>query len=235
MKEAKVINIWEIMLHSGLVVQGVLLLLVISSIVSWAIILNKRRQFKLLDANNEEFQKKYSSASNFKEIVEVTQNISFSSYKSIFINGHKELSRLKKSCGGDQSNQLLKEHFKVYGLSTIERAIDQAVNETNVKLDELLSTLASVGSVSPFIGLFGTVWGIINSFTGIASGGATLDAVAPGIAEALVATAVGLGAAIPAVWFYNYFLNINNRQNVQMETFSKDLLNVIERSLISKN
>ncbi|OFZ74011.1 MAG: hypothetical protein A2451_09020 [Bdellovibrionales bacterium RIFOXYC2_FULL_39_8] len=98
----------------------------------------------------------------------------------------------------------------------------------------MLSTLASVGSVSPFIGLFGTVWGIINSFTGLAGGGATLDVVAPGIAEALVATAAGLAAAIPAVWFYNYFLNQNAKANVQMESFGQDFLNVIERSLISK-
>jgi len=96
--------------------------------------------------------------------------------------------------------------------------------------------LATIGSISPFIGLFGTVWGIIDSFAGLASGGGSIEAVAPGIAEALVATAVGLAAAIPAVWAYNIFTSRISKLNSQMENFGQEFLNLIERSvLISKD
>ena len=96
-----------------------------------------------------------------------------------------------------------------------------------------LAVLASIGSISPFVGLFGTVWGIINSFSGLASGNATLDAVAPGIAEALVATAVGLAAAIPAVFFFNYFNNRVEKINSEIKGFEQDFLNVVERTIIA--
>ena len=101
-------------------------------------------------------------------------------------------------------------------------------------MDIRVSTLASIGSISPFIGLFGTVWGIIDAFSGLSMGGGSIEAVAPGIAEALVATAVGLAAAIPAVWFFNIFNNRIARINSQMESFSQDFLNLIERSILIK-
>ena len=107
----------------------------------------------------------------------------------------------------------------------------KGVNRSNNNLNNFLSTLASIGSVTPFVGLFGTVWGIIDSFTGLASGGATIEAVAPGIAEALVATAIGLAAAIPAVFFYNHFSNEIAKINNEMEIFGQEFLNVVERSL----
>ena len=100
-------------------------------------------------------------------------------------------------------------------------------------MQSYLSLLASIGSISPFIGLFGTVWGIIDSFSGLASGSATLDVVAPGIAEALVATAVGLGAAIPAVWFFNYFNNRVDKINSEIKKFEQDFLNLIERTMVA--
>ena len=108
----------------------------------------------------------------------------------------------------------------------------KGANSSNIDLEDRLSTLASIGSVTPFVGLFGTVWGIINSFTGLAGGGATLDAVAPGIAEALVATAVGLAAAIPAVWFYNSFNTRVETLNTGIDSFEQELLNSVERSIL---
>ena len=98
-------------------------------------------------------------------------------------------------------------------------------------LKSYLNYLASIGSITPFIGLFGTVVGIINSFQGLSQGGGSLQAVAPGIAEALVATAIGLGAAIPAVWFFNQFNSRLSKINARMDEFSQDLLNLVERSL----
>jgi biopolymer transport protein TolQ len=121
-------------------------------------------------------------------------------------------------------------------MEPLERALKKGVVQSNEKLNKLLVILASIGSISPFVGLFGTVWGIINSFTGLSSGGGTIEAVAPGIAEALVATAVGLAAAIPAVWFYNIFNNRIQSLNNKMEAFGEDYINMISRSvLISKD
>jgi biopolymer transport protein TolQ len=101
-------------------------------------------------------------------------------------------------------------------------------------MDYRVSTLATIGAITPFVGLFGTVWGIIDAFSGLSTGGGSIEAVAPGIAEALVATAVGLAAAIPAVWFYNHFNNQITRINSQMESFSQEFLNLIERSILIK-
>ena len=105
------------------------------------------------------------------------------------------------------------------------------INRSNLKLERSLSTLASIGSITPFIGLFGTVWGIIDSFQGLSKGGGAIESVAPGIAEALVATAVGLGAAIPAVWFFNHFSSRVTEFNSEMESFGQELLNLTERSV----
>ncbi len=230
MTEDKTLSIMQILLNSGLVVQAILLLLIAGSVVSWAIILKKRKSLKAIKESNNTFLEFYKNSENFREVLEKAKDLSFSPFKTIFTNGQAELSKIKKHT----DNEGLKLHFQSYGLTLIERAIQKGINDANEELDDMLSTLASVGSVSPFVGLFGTVCGIINSFTGLAGGGVTLDVVAPGIAEALVATAAGLAAAIPAVWAYNYFLNENSKMNVQMESFGQDFLNVVERSLITK-
>ncbi len=229
------LNIFDIIWQSGFVVKFVLLILIFASIVSWAIIIKKWKSFKNTLYLNQSFMEVYNNSSNFKEVSEKTKDMEFCPLHNMFMKGHLELSKIKKSCEGENSKVIIKNHFKNYGLELVNRSLKQGIVESNIRLDSWLSVLASVGSVSPFIGLFGTVWGIINSFTGIASGGSTLDAVAPGIAEALVATAVGLAAAIPAVWFYNFFLNRNNEMNSSMDIFVNDFLNVVERSLVSKS
>ena len=149
----------------------------------------------------------------------------------MFHKGYSEIIKLKGEQREELIAQILESHVRKFGLNIFIRTMEQAILETNERLDKYLSLLASVGAITPFIGLFGTVWGIINSFTGLAAGGNSLDAVAPGIAEALVATAAGLFAAIPAVFFYNYFTNENARINHSMESFSREFLNTIERSL----
>src|SRR5690606_35204547 len=126
------------------------------------------------------------------------------------------------------------EYFTDHGFQSLERALKTGYNQANEKMDQRVSTLASIGSITPFVGLFGTVWGIIDAFAGLSQGGGSIEAVAPGIAEALVATAAGLAAAIPAVWFYNYFNNQISRINSQMESFAQDFLNLMERSILIK-
>ncbi|MEI8346265.1 MAG: MotA/TolQ/ExbB proton channel family protein, partial [Pseudomonadota bacterium] len=159
--------------------------------------------------------------------------LGFSPYRLMFHEGYNELSKIRGSADS-VSKDILLNHFQHFGMGAIERALKKGANESQKQLEQYLSMLASIGSISPFIGLFGTVWGIINAFRGLAGGGSTLDAVAPGIAEALVTTAIGIFAAIPAVWFYNYFVSINSRMNSDMDNFAQDFTNLVERSLLQK-
>jgi len=225
------LDILKIILQSGLIVKIVLSLLIISSIFSWAIIAKKRKLFREVIENNKRFYEIYKTSENLKDILLKCEHLPFSPYKALFINGYNELAKIKEAYGGQHKSGLAF-HFQNFGLGILERGLKKGVNETNVELGGLLSTLASIGSVAPFIGLFGTVWGIIDAFSGLAGGGASIDAVAPGIAEALVATAVGLAAAIPAVWSYNYFNNQSEIVNSDMESFGQDFLNVVERSIV---
>ena len=225
------LDILKIILQSGIVVKIVLALLIISSIFSWGIILKKRKLFKDVEENNDKFYKIYQSSDNLKDVLLKSESLPFSPYKSLFTNGYTELLKIKESYSGQYKSGMAN-HFQNFGMGILERGLKKGVNEANIELNGLLSTLASIGSVAPFIGLFGTVWGIIDAFSGLASGGGSIDAVAPGIAEALVATAIGLAAAIPAVWFYNYFNNQNDKVNSNMESFGQDFLNDVERSIV---
>jgi biopolymer transport protein TolQ len=225
------LDILKIVLQAGFVVKIVLSLLVACSVFSWAIILKKRKLFKEVEENNLRFFEIYRTSENLKDVLLKSEMLPFSPYKALFTNGYAELIKIKEAYSGQHKSGLAF-HFQNFGLGILERGLKKGVNETNNEIGGLLSTLASIGSVAPFIGLFGTVWGIINAFSGLATGGGSIDAVAPGIAEALVATAVGLAAAIPAVWFYNYFNSQSDRVNSDMESFGQDFLNVVERSIV---
>lgn len=222
------LDILKIILESGLVVKAVLLLLILASVISWAIVLMKKSLINQIEDANNQFLQMFRQSRTLREAATGAQSLPFSPYKQIFEEGYSEFTKLIEEAG----EQKLKAHFQSFGLTAIERAMKRGVNDANLKLEEKLSTLASIGSVTPFVGLFGTVWGIINSFTGLAGGGATLDAVAPGIAEALVATAVGLAAAIPAVWFYNSFNTRVGNVNANIDSFEQEFLNSVERAII---
>lgn len=227
-------NIFGMIWNAGLVSKIVMLFLGLLSVFSWAIIIKKWKEQKELERANLDFLTMYYAAESLKDVSHKAQKLSLSAFKNIFLAGHDELNKLRGSFPSEGAAELLKHHFQHYGIGSIERSLKKGINHTNMKLDGMLSILASVGSVTPFVGLFGTVWGIVNAFSGLSSGGATLEAVAPGIAEALLATAFGLAAAIPAVAFFNYFSNENARLNVEMENFGQDFLNLIERSLAVK-
>ena len=217
--------IWE----SGFVVKAVLLLLFGFSILSWAIIFKKYAHLRIIRRENTEFLIQFQKSHSMADLVIATENLQQSLYRNIFVEGYRELEKIRR---GNTDKTYLKNYLSEFGIDSIKRAIKKGVHKNNLKLNAFLSTLASIGPISPFVGLFGTVWGIINSFTGLASGGGTLDAVAPGIAEALVATAVGLAAAIPAVWFYNDFSNKNSEFGIEMEIFEQEFLNIVERSTL---
>jgi biopolymer transport protein TolQ len=227
------LNIWQILWESGAVVKIVLLLLVLASVLSWTIILQKYKELKLVNEANEKFHQFFRSSNSISEIHREATEHHASTMSLMFRKGYEELNKVSEKISGSGKGNIAS-YFSEHGFQALERALKTGYNSANEKMELRVSTLASIGAITPFIGLFGTVWGIIDAFSGLASGGGSIEAVAPGIAEALVATAVGLAAAIPAVWFFNMFNNQITRINSQMESFSQDFLNLIERSILIK-
>ena len=226
-------SFWQILWESDLVVKAVLFALVGLSIYSWYIIFKKKRILKELRINNKKFMDFYSHSDSLKEISQSTSELANSSCSTLFRYGYDEILKMsEKGSNGKTGREVIENHFKSFGFDTVERALKRGIQQSNEILEDDLSALASVGSISPFIGLFGTVWGIIHSFSGLSGGGTSIDAVAPGIAEALIATAIGIAAAIPAVWFYNYFSNENSKELGRMESFGQEFLNMVERSIV---
>lgn len=228
------LDLFKIILEAGLVVKLVLFALIACSVLSWTIIVRKRKYFLQVEELNQDFLNAFSSTGSNSELMQKAQEMEDSTIAHVFKRGHEELLKINEKISESNDYKSLKEYFQKHGCVSIERALKKGVIESSDKLENTLSTLASIASVAPFIGLLGTVWGIIDSFTGLSSSGTSLDAVAPGIAEALVATAVGLFAAIPAVWFYNSFNAQIGNLNSKMDSFSQDYLNFIERTFYNK-
>ena len=225
------LNIFQIIWESGTVVKLVLILLILSSVMSLSIVWKKFNDLKEIRKNNKLFLQEFRDSSDLKEAFGRTDLIFDGPLKLMFKRGFLEIEKFRGNEGEEAIGEILENYTTRFGLNIFVRSLEQATLEINEGLERYLSFLGSVGAITPFVGLLGTVWGIIDSFTGLASGGNSLDAVAPGIAEALVATAVGLFAAIPAVWFYNYFSSENIKINSLMKSFSKEFLNSIERSV----
>jgi biopolymer transport protein TolQ len=225
-------SLLNMILDAGLMVKFVLLLLFIFSVVSWAIIFLKYRYYRKIKKENEIFNADYSRSTKLSDVLPAAKKHSYSTTAEVFRVGYAELTKINKPLnesvqGGDE--------ISLSSLDNLERSMNKACNTEMTKLESALGFLATTGSASPFIGLFGTVWGIMDTFKGIgARGTATLAVVAPGISEALIATAAGLAAAIPAVIFYNYFLNQSKNMVQEMENFSAEFLNIVERYLVRK-
>lgn len=227
--EAK-LDIIQILLEASYVVQAVILILIFCSLLSWAIIFYKKKTYKQIDFENKSFNDLFSNKTDLPNFAAQSKTLINSSRAVLFNKGYDEFLAIKDNISSDD----LKSYMNSNGSNAILRAFNQAQCEINIVLDHKLALLASIGSVTPFIGLFGTVWGIINSFSALSAGGGSIEAVAPGIAEALVATAMGLAAAIPAVWGFNLFTNKNSEYNLLLESSSSEFLNHIERSLLDK-
>ncbi|MCX7816715.1 MAG: protein TolQ [Syntrophales bacterium] len=227
----------NMILEAGIVVQLVLIILLGFSVVSWAIIMMKFVTFRRIKAENNAFSDVYLKGQRLAEIFSNTKNLKNSTLAGVFRSGYSELVKISQqprdpqSVKGNPQNIDAIPVFK--GIDNVERAISQAIGMETSKLESLLGFLATTGNACPFIGLFGTVWGIMDTFKGIGiRGSATLAVVAPGISEALIATAAGLAAAIPAVIFYNYYLSKIRVFNQEMESFGAELVNVIQRNLL---
>lgn len=226
------LDILNIMLEASIVVKGDLLLLIFASVASWGIILKKTKDFKKAMAQNEDFYEQFNRANSLSELYDKSEKMEDSPFKRLFQNGYREFLKLREAHQGDILK--LRLHYVDFGLLSLQRALNATKIKVEEELGDSLTTLASIGSISPFIGLFGTVWGIVDSFANLAKGGATLETVAPGIAEALVATAIGLVAAIPATWFYNKFIGRKSKISESMILFSEEFVNELERILAQK-
>jgi biopolymer transport protein TolQ len=225
-------SLLSMVLDAGLVVKFVLLVLFIFSVVSWAIIFLKYRSYRKIKNENEDFNADYLKSSKLSDILPAAKKYSFSTIAEVFRVGYAELTKINKQAHESAQGS---DEISLSSLDNLERSMNKACNTEMTKLESALGFLATTGSASPFIGLFGTVWGIMDTFKGIgARGSATLAVVAPGISEALIATAAGLAAAIPAVIFYNYFLNQSKNMVQEMDNFAAEFLNIVERYLVHK-
>ena len=218
------LSILQLVLNASIVVQAVMLLLIVVSISSWAAIFRKLFSLQRIKKLNETFEREFWSGTSMNDLfAAATKNARTSGpLERIFASGMREFQKLRERRITDSAT--LMDGARRAMRASFQREMDAA--ESN------LSFLASVGSVSPYVGLFGTVWGIMHAFTGLASlQQVTLATVAPGIAEALVATAIGLFAAIPAVVAYNRFARDIDRVAIQLETFIEEFSNILQRNL----
>lgn len=200
--------------QTGLVAQGVLLVLLLFSIFSWAIILSKWASIRRARAQSGRFLRAFRKAHRLQDVAAVSEQFRPSPLVAVFENAYDEYRRQ-----GEQN------------IPAVQRAAQIAASEELTRLERRLPWLATTGATAPFIGLFGTVWGIIDAFHGLGdAGAATLRAVAPGISEALITTAAGLLAAIPAVIAYNLFTSRMREFGSRMDDFTLELLNLIERT-----
>lgn len=232
-------SILNMILDAGLMVKFVLLLLLFFSVVSWAIIFMKYRSIKKVKRENDMFLDIYMKSNKISDIFPEAKKYKHSCIAEVFQAGYAELVKITKAFRGSTSAKETDEsslpQLEMKGIDNVERALNRACSSEATKLESTLGFLATTGSASPFIGLFGTVWGIMDTFRGIGTrGSATLAVVAPGISEALIATAAGLAAAIPAVIFYNYYLNTIKNISTEMDNFASEVLNIIERYYVKK-
>ncbi len=230
-------NLLGLILRAGPVAKFVLLVLLLFSVVSWGVILYKLWTFRRVDRQSATFLDVFRKSSKFSEVHAVCKTLGDSPLVGIFQSGYAELNtQLRQQAPVSVTAQTLApgatpSRPTLKSLAALDRALLRASAVEINKLEHRVTFLATTASITPFIGLFGTVWGIIGAFEGIGSTASTsLAVVAPGIAEALVATAAGLFAAIPAVYYYNLLAHRVKLFATQMDDFSLEFLNIAERN-----
>src|ERR1700757_623382 len=205
--------------ETGPVAKVVLLILLIFSVISWAIILSKWSLVRRARVQSGRFVRAFRKAQRLQDVAAVSEQFKPSPLVAVFDNAYDEYRRQGEG-----------------NINAVQRAAQIASSEELTRLERKLPWLATTGAVAPFIGLFGTVWGIIDAFNGLGdAGAATLRAVAPGISEALITTAAGLFAAIPAVIAYNQFTHSIREFGARMDDFSLELLNAVERPVAERS
>jgi len=213
------LSIWDLIINADWVVQFIILILLAASVWSWTIIIAKSARLKALNKDIQKFEDAFWSGNSLEQLYESMAKRNLNPMSSIFMATMKEWQRPKTRATVSLTNRL-------------QRIITVSINRELDSLEKNMTFLASTGSTAPFIGLFGTVWGIMNSFQSIAGSQSTnLAVVAPGIAEALFATAIGLVAAIPAVLAYNKINSQINRFSARLESFSDELMTILSRQI----
>jgi biopolymer transport protein TolQ len=212
------LTLWDIIQNLRPVPLAIIVILVLFSLISWTIVFSKSSVFSRARRSNRNFLRAFRKAANLQAVAVASEQFGLAPLVAVFDFGYGEIERQVKQRGA-LVNKL-----------AVERSLQLGISEEVTKLEMNMSWLATVASVSPFIGLFGTVWGIIDAFEGLGNAGsASLRAVAPGISEALVTTAVGLAAAIPAAIFYNVFGTRIKELGTRMEDFAIEFQNFAER------
>jgi biopolymer transport protein TolQ len=212
-------DIWDLISHGTVLTYTVLGVLLLASLFSWTIIFSKLSSFGSVRKSNRRFLRAFRKATGLEAVMVASEQYRPCPLVAVFDRGYEEVSRQVKSRGSIANRE------------AVSRALQLGVSEQLSQLETNLDKLATIASVSPFIGLLGTVIGIIRAFQNLGSAGSTsLRAVGPGIADALIATAVGLFAAIPAAIFYNHFGHVLKEMGDRMDDFTLEFLNLIERS-----
>lgn len=212
------LSLWDIFKNLRPVPLAVIAFLVMFSLVSWTIVFSKWGLYSKANQSNRSFLRAFRKSSNLQAVALASEQFASAPMVAVFDFGYGEVERQIKLRGG------------LVNKPAIERSLQLAISEEITKLERSMNWLATVASVSPFIGLFGTVWGIMDAFLGLGNAGsASLRAVAPGIAESLVTTALGLVAAIPAAIFYNVFSTSVREIGTRMEDFAIEFQNLAER------
>lgn len=232
------INFLDLIAHSTWLSKSVLLILLLFSAISWGIILYKIWQFRRAAGASSTFLQVFRKSAKFSEVQAVTASVANSPLVGLFQSGYAELNAQLRSqkpapeaAGAEGRPGAPPARPTLKSLDAVDRALLRANTVEVAKLEKHVPFLATTASITPFIGLFGTVWGIIGAFQNIGLQGSTsLNVVAPGIADALVATAAGLFAAVPAVYFYNHFTNQVKEFAAEMDDFSLEFLNISERN-----
>ncbi len=215
-------GVWELIFEADLIVQLVLLGLVFMSIACWGIILQKIVRLRAASRQSARFLDVFWGSKRLDAVYERCGQYRSSPVAEVFRAGYQELAKVTSA--SERSGQ------RADATDNVQRALRRAAAVESTNLERYVTFLATTGSTAPFIGLFGTVWGILRAFQKLGGGGqATIDVVGPDIAHALIATAVGLFAAIPAVIAYNYFNQWIRVLNTEMDNFSADFLNIVKR------
>lgn len=223
----------EAILQASLIVQLTLLTLIGLSVLCWAVGFTKWRQLRAIREANEIFSARFWKAASLDSLYEEVDTFRDSSLARVFKAAYLEMKKIAESpmnrAGEANAKPMLS------GLDNLDRVLRKSIDNEISIMESRLTILATTGSTGPFIGLFGTVWGIMSSFHKIGqTGSASLAVVAPGISEALVATAIGLAAAIPAVVLYNNFVSRIRRLEIDLNNFSSDFLNIVKRNFFQE-
>ncbi len=224
MMEGQGVSLWEVVRHGGIVAKVVMVLLGIFSILSWVIIIQKGVLLRRSGKASEQFRGAFRRSTDWRELKQAATSFTLSPLMGLFSAGYTEVTyQLRANPAGGKA--------QIKSMEAVERSLQRASVVEMGRMEKGLGILATIAAVSPFVGLFGTVWGIIDAFQGIgATGNASLATVAVPISEALVATALGLVAAIPALMAYNFFQGQLKQWQTELDDFSLEFISLSERN-----